>query len=202
MLYDQDSLVQANDHWPTRVAVSTVMKSLGVPRLYLQHAQVSPAFPPLDYEFSVLYNERSLRTYRDIAPTNGKIFVIGRETADVPKAPLELDRQGPCDVVIYPTARVDMNGLKKVVQALLQNPGVHKVQIKRHPRANQVFPSDFSGLSVEITDDHPAHDHVAIVGNSSVALELVSLGTPVYQCFEIDFVTRDYYAFVQSGLNP
>src|SRR5690606_10483271 len=62
------ALVQANDHSPVRVALSMVMKALGVPRVYLQHAEVTEHFPELDFEYSVLRNRQSLKTYESIGP--------------------------------------------------------------------------------------------------------------------------------------
>ncbi len=63
------AIVQANDHSPARVALSMVAKALGIPRIYVQHAEVSPAFPPLDMDHAVLRNARSLATYPRSAPS-------------------------------------------------------------------------------------------------------------------------------------
>src|SRR5690606_28826483 len=71
-------LIQANDHSPSRVALSMIMKGLGVPRVYLQHAEVTQHFPPLDFECSVLRNEQSRDTYEAIGPLHGQVYVIPR----------------------------------------------------------------------------------------------------------------------------
>ncbi|EHK54143.1 hypothetical protein MAXJ12_26778, partial [Mesorhizobium alhagi CCNWXJ12-2] len=77
-------LVLANDHMPVHIAISMAMKSVGVPRLYLQHAEVSEAFPPLDFEFNLLRSQKSLDTYRAIGEIEGKVYIVPRDSTPVP----------------------------------------------------------------------------------------------------------------------
>ena len=47
----------------------------------------------------------------------------------------------------------------------------------------------------------PEFDHVAIVANSSVVIELLDVGIKVYQCFSLDDIPKDYYGFVDQGIS-
>lgn len=196
------ALVTANDHSPARVATSMVMKGLGVPRIYLQHAEVTPIFPPLDFEYSVLRNFRSLHTYEAIGPVDaGKTFILSREAAGFSADALSRSRSLPITVGIYPTSRILADSLQRLVAVLGSNPLVKKIVIKEHPGAAGAGLSSLQSFkNVEFSRSIPAEEHVAIVGNSSVVLELLHRGIPVYQNFSLDPVAPDYYGFVRSGI--
>lgn len=193
-------LVQANDHSPARVALSMVMKSLGIPRVYLQHAEVTSHFPPLDFEYSVLRNERSLRIYESIGPVSGQTFILPRESKAPDLQRLAEPLRDPVRVVIYPTSRILIQGLSQVLDGLRQNSTVSEILIKQHPSAVTPLEKSDTITGIDLIDAFPNGPHVAIVGNSAVAVELLAQGIPVYQNFDFDAVERDYYGLVQVGL--
>lgn len=196
------ALVIANDHSPVQVALSTVLKGLGIPRIYLQHAEVSEAFPPLDFEHSVLRNERSLETYAAIADVRGATYVIPR-SGDLPRnEALGRPLDEPVTVVIYPTARILGDQTRLLVDKLLGNPLVDVVAVKEHPNAFPRLANFVQDDRLRFLEHIPAAPHAAVVGNSSIAVELISQGIPVYQNFDFDPVDRDYYGFVREGLVP
>lgn len=195
-----DALVTANDHSPVRVALSMVMKGLRVPRVYLQHAEVTSNFPPLDFEYSVLRNRRSLETYQEIGPVAGRTYVISRQAGPFAGRLLEQERSLPVNVAVYPTSRVLAEPLKELLAQLRSNPGIGKIIIKEHPGAAVSLAEILDPGVAEVTKAALGEDHVAIVGNSSVAIELLHRGIPVYQNFSFDPVDRDYYGFVEHGI--
>lgn len=194
------ALVQANDHSPSRVALSMVLKGLNIPRIYLQHAEVSECFPPLDFEYSVLRNNKSLETYQRIGPIKGKTFVVTRESEDPNIAPLSRECDELVDVVIYPTSRVNLEMLREIIQQLKNNAHVSRVSLKQHPGAALPLNKLLEDTGVSFLQNFPTMGHVAIVGNSSVAIELIARGISVYQNFDFDPVERDYYGFVREGV--
>lgn len=191
--------ILANDHSPVHVALSMVMKDLDIPRIYVQHAEVSETFPPLDFEISVLRNQVSLDTYRKIGQIGGNAFVVAREDAPLDDARLRQRREAPIRVVVYPTARVIPDALNGLVARLRTNPGVAGVAIKPHPASSPPL-EEVLAEPVEMLSAIPEADHVAIVGNSSIVVELLRRGLPVYQNFDFDPIVRDYYGFVARGL--
>lgn len=194
------ALVQANDHSPVRVALSMVMKGLGIPRVYLQHAEVTQSFPELDFEYNVLRNARSRETYEAIGPITGEVFVVAREETAFARERLFMAREGSVPVVIYPSSRVLVDELIRVIGELQKNLDVSKVIIKQHPAAAKALDSILGESGVEFSKDIPNENHVAIVGNSAVVIELLHRGIPVYQNFDSDPTSADYYSFVASGL--
>ncbi|WP_131798210.1 hypothetical protein [Devosia elaeis] len=193
-------LVQANDHSPVRVAYSMVMKGLGIPRIYLQHAEVTSLFPPLDFEYSILRNAHSKSIYESLGPASGQVFVLPRYREPFAAEDLGKELVAPVTVAIYPTSRVVVEGLKAVIKSLRSNAGVGKIVIKQHPAAARQLQDVLDGMSVEFAPAIPDERHLALVGNSAVVTELLHLGIPVYQNFTFDPVSPDYYGFVAKGL--
>ncbi|KQZ28528.1 hypothetical protein ASD50_19600 [Mesorhizobium sp. Root552] len=194
------ALVQANDHSPGRVALSMIMKGLGIPRIYLQHAEVTSHFPELDFEYSVLRNRQSLHTYQMIGPVRGKVYVIPRHRDAFARDTLSRTREQGITVTIYPTSRILINELRTLIAALEKNPAIGKILLKQHPGAVRLLDNSLESSNVAVVTDIPTEDHIALVGNSSVVIELLHRGIPVYQNFEFDPVDADYYGFVKTGL--
>lgn len=193
------ALVLANDHSPTNVALSMVFKGLKIPRIYLQHAEVSEAFPPLDFDHSVLRNTRSLEVYLSMQETHGATYILPR-TTNIAVNVIQVPLKEPIKVVIYPTARLLGSGIRLTIEKLLSNPLVDEVAVKEHPNASARVADWVSDDRLQFLSEIPAYPHVAIVGNSSIAVELVANGIPVYHNFDFDPVTRDYYGTVRAGL--
>ncbi|EKF17394.1 hypothetical protein [Nitratireductor pacificus] len=194
------ALVQANDHSPVRVALSMIMKGMDVPRIYLQHAEVSQHFPPLDFDHSVLRNAQSLDVYRQIGPVEGETYVISRHGDAFARQRLARSRGDRASVVIYPTSTVRADELRQTIDILHANPAIERILIKQHPGARRPLKDQIDTAYTTLIDTIPDWDHVALVGNSSVAMELLHRGIPVYQNFDFDPVDRDYYGFVKDGV--
>jgi len=193
--------VVANDHSPAQVGFAAAMQSLGVPVIYVQHAQVSEIFPPLDFEAAVLRNAVSLDTYRRIGPVGGQTFVLSRS-----RGPTLFDKvlERPKDNVIvgiYPTSYTVPGAVRRAVDALRSNPAVDDYFVKPHPNSPERF-SEEEAEYLRVRGSIPDQRHVAIVGNSSIVVELLGRGHVVHQLFELDRIKPDYYGFVRAGLVP
>jgi len=193
--------VVANDHSPSQVGFAMAMESLGVPVIYIQHAEVSDAFPPLDFTASVLRNRVSLDTYQGVGPIKGRTFVVSRSFEAAAFREVLQKTSGEAIVGIYPTSRCDTAIIRKVVDSLKRNPAVKDYFVKPHPNSATKFSREeekYFQIRTAVPDD----GHIAIVGNSSVVIDLLSRGVPVYQLFALDKVMPDYYGFVKTGLAP
>ncbi|MDD0842202.1 hypothetical protein [Pseudomonas sp. Gutcm_11s] len=190
--------VVANDHTDFPVAFSMVMQIIGVQTLYVQHAEVTEKFPALDFDYSILRNVRSHRTYEAISPVRGRVFVVPRvfELSGIGR----LSKPAPVNVhvVVYLSSVFDEVQVHACVEALRGNPKVITVSVKRHPRVP--VEAIRAVVDVEVLDAVPEYEHIAVVPNSSVAIELLEAGVRVYQCFALDSVTPDYYGFVRGGI--
>lgn len=194
--------VVANDHSAGQVSFKALMDQLSVPVIYLQHAAVSPAFPPLDFEISILRDEASRDVYAMAGPARGSVFVLSRG-----KGPADFDavcqnaraKEGGVSVGIYPTSTFEVESVRKVADALHENPHIRGYFTKLHPNSSVKF-ADADRALLRATKVAPDEPHVALVGNSAVAVELLQRGVPVYHLFGMDEVEDDYYGFVRSGL--
>ncbi|NIC04157.1 hypothetical protein [Billgrantia bachuensis] len=190
----------ANDHTDISVALSMIMKLHSVPRIYVQHAEVTQDFPGLDFEYSVLRNDKSLRIYASIAEIDGSTYVIPREKKATSFEKITHVPPDKVDVVIYLSSTFIQKKVEVVVSYCQLNPGIRSVAIKKHPRSQD---RDFAFLNgVSVYDIVPEFDHIALVPNSSVVIGLLHCGIKTYQLFELDHIREDYYGFVREMVTP
>jgi hypothetical protein len=85
-----------------------------------------------------------------------------------------------------------------MIRQLQANKYIERLFIKPHPSAdlNEISIE----LSIPIETRIPEYAHVAIVGNSSVSLELALNKILVLQDFKLDTIMYDYYGFARDGL--
>jgi hypothetical protein len=102
-------------------------------------------------------------------------------------------------VGVYPTSRCDLAVLRDTVERLRRNPAVEDYFVKPHPNSATQFSGEESEF-LRVRSEIPDERHVAITGNSSVVLELLRRGHPVFQLFSLDAIKPDYYSFVRNGL--
>ena len=187
-------LLFANDHSPNQVACSMVAKELGIPRIYIQHAEVTALFPHLDFEIAILRNEASREIYEQAGPVPAGTFSISREKEPFRAAEFSRALLGQPLVGIYLTAQVEWSGVRRVLEMIAANSEVRGVFLKPHPGlSKQLVARECPGVSIEY--DIPGIPHIAVVANSSVVVELLHRSIPVFQNYGMDSVPDDYYGF-------
>lgn len=198
-------LVVANDHSPAPVAYTVYARWVGMRTIYLQHAEVSSVFPPLDFDLSILRNRRSLRVYASVGRVSGDVVVAARHESVIVEPDVLVDRRrklvasAACTVVVYPSSVFERVRLVELLRRLSCNPSVVSVGVKVHPNSRDEIPN-LELLGISLCSGVPDVPHVAICGNSSVVAELLARGCLVFQDFGLDRVTRDYYGFVRGGV--
>jgi hypothetical protein len=196
--------VVANDHTPEPVAFYEVMRAFGSKTAYLQHAEVTRVFPPLEFDISVLRSSRAVAEYALAGPAHGSVHVINRSNA---RQSLTVSGRHPIDPIdnpvvgLYPTSEFDAEMLKRAAQKLKHNSGVAGWFVKPHPRSMSQISSE-EAAQLNVRTEMPAERHVAIAGNSSVAIDLLAAGNRVFQMFSLDDIKPDYYGFVRGALIP
>lgn len=190
----------ANDHNDQSVAFSMVMLRHKVPRLYLQHAEVTDRFPPLDFEISVLRNQVSAETYRTIGKCAGKVFMLPRNALSESFNQIFKSEEPVVDVVLYLSSVFRLDVVGDLIDRLRASEGVRTVRVKTHPRTMREKLQSLGRVSVSVA--MPKYEHVAVVPNSSVVVELLSKGVKVFQYFNLDDIENDYYGFVRRGVVP
>ena len=196
--------VTANDHSPLPVAFTMAARAHGLITVYVQHAEVTGVFPENDFDFSLFRNLASREIYRQIGRKQvGHSICISRTgKAILPEALLarrnQLSQARQAKVVIYPSSILELPRFNELVKALQRNSSIERVCVKLHPAFR--FAESISESDVEQLDAVPEWPHVAICGNSSVAVELLANGHMVFQYFGLDNIRADYYGFVRQGL--
>jgi hypothetical protein len=194
------AVVVANDHTDFPVATSMVMQLFKIPVVYVQHAEVSESFPPLDFDVSILRNVRSLDIYKRVGDIVGDVFVLPRnEKATTFERIFEKPAQ-KVPVVVYLSSIFNAKEVERCVSLLQRNPNVNEVFLKPHPRGDLGYLRELEGVAV--SESTPDFYHVAVVPNSSVVVELLEKGIPVFQYFGLDDINRDYYGFVNDQIAP
>lgn len=195
--------IVANDHSPAPVAYAKVAEAKNVKILYLQHAEITGNFPPLDFDYSILRNEISFDIYAR-KKMSGKVVFCDRSSIGFSQEELlnrfeRLKAESKVSVVIYPSGVFDDQAYKRLVSELLKNELVDSLSVKFHPSFK-----DFERVRdgrVTILDELPDDPHVAVCGNSSVVVELVAKGNLVFNYFDLDDISRDYYGFVDKKIS-
>lgn len=197
--------VVANDHSPAPVAYASVARFLGFWTCYVQHAEVTDIFPPLDFDLSVLRNQHSLEVYREIGPVAGDVVVAARDNdgwlrmESIRNSQQAVAASRQVTVVIYPSSVFDRDRLGSLVSRLDANSSVREVWVKLHPNSKTDV-ANMPGLTARLLEAAPVDAHVAICGNSGIVTELLARGNLVFQDFKLDKLVRDYYGFVRDGL--
>jgi hypothetical protein len=127
------TVLVSNDHNVSNRALMAVARALKIPVAYLQHASVSPLFPPLRVDYAFLDGEASLATYRlcennPLASADGEpvtVFLSGQKK-DVRNS------IGPGEFVALAINKIDpVDQVLALVRHLLQKG--ERVKLRWHP---------------------------------------------------------------------
>jgi len=206
--YKPKAIIFANDHNADARAMLLAAKALGIKTVYIQHASVSPIFPPLAFDLNLLEGQDSLNKYKSCGPVAGRVELIG-----MPKADAFFQFRNRHSTI--QTIGIGCNLMDEVaaVEQLLRQltssfPNLHFI-LRPHPRDKRNFntlasisPSiHLSDSSTVATFDYLRQLDVQISGNSGIHLEAVLLNVwSIYYNFNPQEKLYDYYDFVQHGL--
>jgi hypothetical protein len=195
----------SNDHLPEALGWSAACKISGVTRVYLQHAPVTAIFPPLDFEVAVLRDKLSLSIYERLGPVPRSTFVLAREPEQPAGSQPSAD-SGGVTICLYLSHSTVLNGLKlKELEAKLRlNPSVEEFLFVVHPRdlyvdrgGNQAF---LEAAGWKRCWKPPEQPHIAITGNSGVAVELAKRLVKQTRYYPIDSLPADYHRLSELGI--
>jgi hypothetical protein len=197
----------ASNYSPEAVGMAAAAHRMGRRVVYVNHAPV-PAngalVPPVLADCAIFYGDAVRKTYERRSRCTADVAFIGQPWTTRPMKWRDEVRK----VGIFLTAltRVDMvSTLVSEIRAT--HPDIH-ILIRNHPVA--LLKTDFKDLEsqggkLEITIGNPLDEEIAacdiiICGNSGVAMNALSGGTPVAYMDTLDFLSFDYNGFVENGL--
>lgn len=200
-----DILVQSNDHSVINTGLLFAAKKLGIKSVYIQHASVIGAFPPLRFDYAFLDGRAALDSYTSAGPVQSRVFLTGIMKADRyirknrPAAP-------PKVTGICLNQLDDLSRFQRLTGILSEQDKVEEIRVRPHPLL-KIRESDFS-LSRKVKFSDPLEESIfefldgldlLIAGDSNVHLEAVLMNTPsVY--FSSNPSYDDLYGFLEAGL--
>ena len=197
-------IVFANDHTIFPRAMLLAAKSLGVPTIYVQHASVTPYFPPLDFDLNLLEGQATLDRYAQNGAVNGEVRFIGMPKFD-PYASLRntqvrVQRVGICCNKLDGVADVEA----LVAYLVAQLPQLI-FTFRPHPADERTFSMPegvLDSTKAENVFDFLQKQDLIIAGNTSTHLEAVLLNVvSVYYEFGVyDSGISDMYGYCKNGL--
>ncbi len=198
------SLVIANDHVTHARLLQRAAKRVGIPTYYVQHACITPGYPPLDMDYALLDGEDASRKYAGSGPATATVYLVGISKLDgrtpVPDGPLR--RVGICTNVHDSLERTE-----ELLAAIRE--GMPELEIVFRPRPSGSFTPwealarkyqvALSWYDRETATAFLGRLQAVVAGNSSILLEAALLNvSPLY--FDFTRNKLDWHGFVANGL--
>ncbi len=206
--YKPAAIVFANDHNADARAMLLAARAAGIKTAYIQHASVSPIFPPLQFDLSLLEGQDSLDKYKLCGPVEGRVEFIGMPKADAYVSFRNTNKQIKTIGIggnLMDDIAVNEDLLRKLCTDF---PEVNFI-LRPHPRDTRNF-KVLAGISsrISISDSRttPTFDYlrqidVQISANSGIHLEAVLLNVwSIFYNMNPAENLHDYYGFIESGL--
>jgi len=199
------AVVLANDHSLACTALAKAAKDAGIRTVYIQHASVTEAFPPLEFDYALLEGYDALRKYDRPGGSGTRVFLVGMPRYDAYIGNVNrnstLGRLGVCANALDPPDRIE-ELLKAIRGAFPDMP----VFFRPHPsmsgrdwngvcRAGRI---EYSDPLAETSFEFFGKIDAVIAGNSNILLEAAL--ADVYPLFYEFSEIPDYYGFHRNGL--
>ncbi|MFC5271733.1 hypothetical protein [Adhaeribacter terreus] len=205
--YQPKAIVFANDHNDDSRAMLLAANKLNIPTVYIQHATVSTAFPPLEFRLSLLEGQDALDKYRQCGPVQGKVKLIG-----MPKADKFMQFRNFKTMVkkvgIAGNLMDNYEALKATILQLVKQFPELQFTFRPHPGDARDFSfvqqtgqnAMFSSPKSEGAFEFLKNQDLIVAAESSIHLEAALLNIPgIYFRFGASNF-YDYYGFVKTGL--
>lgn len=200
----------ANHYSPESLALAAVAHRRGVKVIFANHANAtwdSEISPPLYSDIAAVSSQAVLDILQKHTPVPIRSVFLPIRSLQNPMK--NLTEEGtPLDVGIFLTALTNMECLEEMISELDKNPIVQKILIRSHPM--KIVNSDLSALrgrfaSISETVDMPLNENIkqcelAICGNSSVTVEILRAGVPVFYQSKLDELHYDYNGYIANCL--
>lgn len=190
-------LWMSNDHTYPNVAFLYSAKNTGVKSIYLQHASVSPLFPPLAFDYAFLDGEIAYATYKNIGIMGTSVYLSGISKMDgyIGKYPY---RTVLSKILICINHLDDAVVFEELIDELARKG--YSVTVRKHPYMIRVLRNE---NEVKISKENIFADSLndidfLIAGDSNVHLEATLSNIPCFYLSTSKYF--DYYGFLKHGL--
>jgi hypothetical protein len=205
--YRPKAIVFSNDHIIESRSLLLAAIRLRVPTIYIQHASVSPSFPPLKFDLNLLEGLDAHEKYRSIGTIRGKVHLVGMPKFDS-YLKFRKSVKSIRSIGIPYNLNDDITILELLITALHKAFPDRTITIRKHPKDKSEISlrSRFQFLNesdpyVDSAFDFLVSQDCIIAGNSSIHLESTLLNIPsIYFRMGNDSLVHDYYGYVHNGL--
>ena len=209
---DPEAVFIANHYSPECLALATAAHAAGRKVIFTNHANatwIKGFVPPLYCDLAAVTSQAVLDVYR--AHSDNPFEVVFVPLA-VPQRPLRtrIDIGRPITIGIFLTALTRTDRLGALVAQLEAYPWVGRILIRPHPV--KAIKEDLSGICNASSRTSESGDlslfaniaecDFAICGNSSVPIEILRAGVPVFYDHTLDCAIHDLNRFLNLGLVP
>lgn len=194
-------LVVANDHNMRTRVLQRAARDEGVTSMYLQHASVSPNFPPLTFDVAFLDGRDALEKYDQPGSEGCETFLTGFPKSDIARRSIR-ERRSIRTAAVCPGILDPEDAVYEVVSYLAENcPGL-KLRFRPHPadkRDWRAIQAEFRSGVGENSFEFLLGTDAIITGHSNIALEAALAGVvPIY--YDFSSTGGDVYGFRKRGL--
>ncbi len=206
--YRPQAIIFSNDHNDDARALLLAANKLDIPTIYIQHASVSLAFPPLEFSLSLLEGEDSLLKYQQCGPISGNVKLIGMPKADkflqFRSFKKLVEKAAICGGLLD-----DYELLKETVLVVVKHFPEIQFTFRPHPNDKRDFNfvtalgpnARISNPKTENAFEYLKQQDLVIAADSSIHLEAALLNIPgLYFRFSKSDALFDYYGYVKNGL--
>lgn len=201
-------LVLANDHNMRNRVVRLAAEHEGITTVYIPHASVTAAFPPLSFDYALLEGRDMLEKYKKAGPSSCASFLVGIPRADRfirharppnSNAPWKL---GICTNMLDKAAEVI-----ELIDQINKDRPEFSIVLRPHPRDDRPWadllgarPVSLSDANRETSFDFLSQVDAIVAGDSSIVLEAVLLNVRAFG-FAFGRQFEDYYGFAAAGIS-
>ncbi|GAB3197246.1 hypothetical protein ABID22_002279 [Pontibacter aydingkolensis] len=206
--YKPTAIVFANDHNADARAMLLAAKAAGIRTAYIQHASVSPIFPPLEYDLNLLEGQDALDKYKLCGPVTGRVELVGMPKADA-FAQFRNQNKSINRIGIGCNLMDATEEITALASQLAKDFPEADIILRPHPRDNRDFENvlssypniKFSNSRLVPTFEYLKEIDILLSGNSGIHLEAVLLNVwAIYYNMNQSERLYDYYGFIQKGL--
>jgi len=198
-------VVLANDHSIACTTLAKAARDAGVRTVYIQHASVTEAFPPLEFDYALLEGYDALRKYDKPGGPGTRAFLVGMPRYDAyirnVNRSSRVGKLGICTNALDPPDRVEKlveeirNAFPDMPVFFRPHPSTSGPGWKEMCRSRRIEHSD---PLAETSFDFFGKIDAVIAGNSNILLEAAL--ADVYPMFYEFSEIPDYYGFHRNGL--
>ncbi len=197
-------IIFSNDHSIFPRALLLAAKALKIPTIYIQHASITPYFPPLDFDLNLLEGQATLDRYALNGRVIGQTKLVGMPKFDayIPyrNTSTKVSRVGVCCNKMDEATDVE----KLLIYLQKQLPNI-TLTFRPHPADTRVFQLPEGVL--HSTSEEPVFEFLQkqdliMAGNTSIHLEAVLLNVEAvyYEYAPYDKDLSDMYLYHQNEL--